>query len=99
MELKCAPGQESTLLRRRGVGTNVTQEAYAIATNGDVGAIRIILFRPHFTYYHSVEDFLPFMDWDVVGVNKQEGVSACNPFCGGEEPVPMPWHSRPSSLA
>jgi hypothetical protein len=32
-----------------GVGSQVTREADAIAANGDAGAIRIILFRPHFT--------------------------------------------------
>ncbi len=46
----------------RGVDSHITQEADAIATNGDAGAIRIILFRPHFTYHHGVADFLPFMD-------------------------------------
>jgi hypothetical protein len=62
---------------------HVTQEADAIATDGDVGAIRIILFQPPFTYHHGVADFFPFMDRDVVIVNKKEGVSACNPFCVG----------------
>ncbi len=53
----------------RGVGSHVTQEADAITANGDAGAIRIILFQPHFTYHHGVADFLPFMDWDVVVAN------------------------------
>jgi hypothetical protein len=64
----------------RGVGSHVTWEADAIAADGDAGAIRIPLFWPHFTYHHGVADFLPFMDWDVMVVNKEEGVSACNPF-------------------
>ena len=34
----------------RGVGFHVTREADVIATEGDASAIRIILFRPHFTY-------------------------------------------------
>ncbi len=66
-----------------GVGSHITQEADVIATDGDAGAIRIILFQLHFTYHHGVADFLPFMDRDVMVVNKKEGVSACNPFCVG----------------
>jgi hypothetical protein len=54
-----------------------------MATDHDAGAIRIILFQPHFTYHHGVADFIPFMDRDVVVVEKEEGVSACNPFCVG----------------
>jgi hypothetical protein len=83
----------------RGVGSHVTQKADAIAANGDAGAIGIILFWPHFTYHHGVAEFLLFMDQDVVVVDKKEGVSACNPFLLGEEPVPMPWQRHPSSLA
>ncbi len=67
----------------RDVGSHVTQEADAFATNGDAGAIRIILFWRHITYHHGVADFLLFMDWDVVIVNKKEGVSARSPFCVG----------------
>jgi hypothetical protein len=55
---------------RCGVGSHITREADAIATDGDAGAIRIILFRPHFTYHHGVADFLPFMDQNVVIVYK-----------------------------
>jgi hypothetical protein len=105
MELKLAPGQESNLLRRNltssrdAVLVPIAQEADAIATNRYVGVIRIIFFRTHFTYHHGVADFLPFMARDVVVVDKEEGVSACNPFCVGRRPVPMPWHSHPSSLA
>ncbi len=66
-----------------GVGSHVTQEADAIAANGDAGAIRIIFFRPHFTDHHGVADFLLFMDRDVIIVCKKEGVSARNPFCVG----------------
>jgi hypothetical protein len=67
----------------RGVGSHVTREADAIATDGDAGAIRIILFRPHFTYHHGVADFLLFMDQNVVVVYKKEGVIIHNPFCVG----------------
>jgi hypothetical protein len=66
-----------------GVGSHITWEADAIAAIGDAGAIRIILLWLHFTYHHGVADFLPFMERDVVVVDKKEGVSACNPFCVG----------------
>jgi hypothetical protein len=66
-----------------GVGSHVTREADAIAADGNVGAIRIILVRPHFTYQHGVADFLSFIGWDVMIVYKKEGVSACNPLCVG----------------
>jgi hypothetical protein len=36
-------------IKELDVGSHVTWEADAIAANGDVGAIRIILFQPHFT--------------------------------------------------
>jgi hypothetical protein len=65
------------------VGSHVTQEADAIATDGDAGAIRIIFFLSHFTYHHGVADFLLFMGWDVMVVYKKEGVSAHNPLCIG----------------
>ncbi len=34
-----------------------------IATDGDVGAIRIIFIRTHFTYYHGMAHFFPLMQW------------------------------------
>jgi hypothetical protein len=66
-----------------GVGSHVPWEADAISANGDAGAIRIILFQPHFTYHHGVADLLSFMDPDVVIVYKKESVSTRNPFCVG----------------
>ncbi len=67
----------------RGVGSHVAQEADLIATNGDAGAISIILFRTLFTYHHCVADFLSFMEQDVMVVNKEEGISAHYLFCVG----------------
>jgi hypothetical protein len=67
-----------------GVGSHVTREADVIAAaDDDAGAIRIILFRPHFTYHHGVADFLSCTDRDVMIVYKKEGVSAHNSFCVG----------------
>ena len=48
-------------LKGRSVGSNITQDANAIATNGDAGAIRIVFIKPHFTYHHDVANFLSFM--------------------------------------
>jgi hypothetical protein len=62
------------------VGSNVTQEADAIAANGDAGAIRIIFIRLHFTYHHGVANFFLFMGWDVMILYKKEGVSARDPL-------------------
>jgi hypothetical protein len=70
-------------LKGCSVGSHVTWEADAIAADVDAGAIRIILFQPHFTYHHGVADFLSFMDRDVVVVYKKEGISARNSFCVG----------------
>ncbi len=67
----------------RGVGSHVAQEADAIATNHYAGAIRIIFFRTSFVHHHGVADVLLFMAGDVVVVDKEEGVSARNPFCVG----------------
>jgi hypothetical protein len=68
------------------VDSHVSQEAVAIATNRYAGAIRIIFFRPHFAYHHGVADFLLFMAWDSVVVDKEEGFSACNMLCVGRRP-------------
>ncbi len=66
-----------------GVSSHITWEADAIATDGDAGEVKIILFWMHFRYHPGVADFPPFMDQDVMVVNKKEGVSARNPFCVG----------------
>jgi hypothetical protein len=83
----------------RGVGSHITREAEAIAADRYAGAIRIIFFRRHFAYHHGVADSLLFLARDVVVVNKEKGVNTRNPFLLGEGPMPMPWHSHPSSLA
>jgi hypothetical protein len=86
-----ADAKQFDKFKGRGVGSHVTQEADAIATNGDAGATRIVLIRPNFTYHHGVENFLSFMVWDVVIVYKKEDVSACNSLgIGGSIPEPMP---------
>jgi hypothetical protein len=59
----------------RGVGSHIAREVDAIATNIYAGVIRIIFFQRHFAYHHGVADFLPFMAWDVVVVDKEEGIT------------------------
>ncbi len=83
---KHAAEKQLDMLEGHGVGSHITQEADAIATDGDVGAIRIILFRTNLTNHHGVADFLPFMDRDVEVVDKKEGGSARNAFCVGGRP-------------
>jgi hypothetical protein len=63
-----------------GVGADILWETDAIATNGDMGTIRIVFIRSHFTHYHGVADFLLFVGRDVVIVDDKEGVSARNLF-------------------
>ncbi len=88
----CARARQHTVEKKldkfegRGVGSHVAREADAIATNRYAGAIRIIFFRMHFAYHLGVADFLPFMAQDVVVVNKEERISAPNPFCVGRRP-------------
>ncbi len=80
---KHAVEKEIDKFEGRGVCSQVTREADAIAANCHAGAIRIIFFRTHSTYHHGVADFLLFMARDVVVVDKEEGVSAHNLFCVG----------------
>jgi hypothetical protein len=107
MELKCVPGQESTLLRR-----NLTSSRDAVVVPTLLGKqmqlpkTTMIMwvqsgssFWMHFAYHHGVADFLPFMARDVMVVDKEEAISARTHFVLGEDPMPMPWHSHLSSLA
>ncbi len=70
----------------RCVGSHVAREADAIATKCYAGVIRIIFFRTHFAYHHGMADFLSFMARDVVVVDKEESISACNSFCVERRP-------------
>ncbi len=59
-----------------GVGADIPLKTDAIATDDDVGTIRIIFIRLHVTHYHGVADFLSFVGRDVVIVDEKEGVNA-----------------------
>ncbi len=84
---KLAVEKKLDKFKGHGVGSHVAQEADAIATNCYEDAIRIIFFQTHFEYHHVVADFLSFMARDVVVVDKEEGISARNPFCVGRRPL------------
>jgi hypothetical protein len=82
------------------VGAHITRIANPVAANGDVGAVRIILFRTNLTNDHGVADFLALVGWDVLVINVVEGVGTCYPltsWCRSADP--MPWQSRPNLLA
>ncbi len=81
---KHAVEKKNDRFKGRGVGSHIAWEADAVAANYYASAIRIIFFQTHFAYHHGVTDFRSFMAWDVVVVNKEEGVSARNLFCVGK---------------
>jgi hypothetical protein len=78
----CSFLQENTVekeidkLKISSVGADVTRVAYAIAFNGDPGAIRIIFLWTNFTYHHGLAYFLPHLGQYVLIVDEEEGVSA-----------------------
>ncbi len=51
------------------VGTHITRVTDAVATNGDLCAVRVILVWSDFTYYHGMAYFLPLVQQDVLVVN------------------------------
>jgi hypothetical protein len=62
--------------KRPCVGAAVTWVAYAIATNGDAGAIRIVFLGSNFAYHQGVTYFFSFVGWYVLIVDENRGVSA-----------------------
>ena len=75
--------QQLEEFKGRGVGANISWVTNTATANGDAGTIRIVFFRPHFTHYHGVADFLSFVGRDVGIVDEKEGVSARDLFGGG----------------
>jgi hypothetical protein len=72
--------KELDKLQQGGVGTYIPRIAGAIAANGDLGVVGVNLFRTNFTYHHGVTYSLPFVRWNVLVINEEEGVSSCNPL-------------------
>jgi hypothetical protein len=51
------------------VGTHISRVADAVATHGDLCAVRVVLFRSDFTNHHGVAYFLPLVQREVVVVD------------------------------
>ncbi len=62
------------------VGANVAWIADSITTDGDTGAVWVILLRTNLADDHGVADLLALVGWDVLVVNEEEGVGACYPL-------------------
>jgi len=78
-EAGISPGEDTVeeeldKLERGSVGADVTRIADSVATNGDSGAVRIILFRTDLTDDHGVTDFLALVEWNVIVVDDEEGI-------------------------
>jgi hypothetical protein len=65
-----------------GVGADVTRVANPVATNGDTGAVRVILLRANFADHHGMTDLLALVEGDVLEVDEEEGVSTRYPLTG-----------------
>jgi len=80
------------------VGACISWVADAIATDGDLGSIRIFFLGVDFTYNRSVGDFFAsVLGYVIVLAAKKVSVpSTLFPVPSG--PTPMPWHRWPSSL-
>jgi hypothetical protein len=68
--------EELDKLKRGCVGADISRIAYAVATNGDAGAVGIVLFGTDFADHHGVTNFLVLVDWDVVVLDDEEGIGA-----------------------
>ncbi len=62
---------------RGRVGANVAWIADSITTDGDTGAVRVILLRTNLADNRGVADLLALVGHDVLVVNEEEGVGAC----------------------
>ncbi len=71
-------GEEQLEEFERGrVGANVAWIADSITTDGDTGAVRVILLRTNLADNRGVADLLALVGQDVLVVNEVEGVGAC----------------------
>jgi hypothetical protein len=91
MELKGAPfckSVEEELEQFQGccIGTHIARVADAVATNGDLCAVRVVLFWSDFTNNHGVAYFLPLVRWDVVVVDAKKCLDTGNTFGVGGLP-------------
>jgi hypothetical protein len=56
------------------VSTHIARLADAVATNGDLCMVRVVLLRTDVTYNHGMAYFLALVRWDVVVVDAKERV-------------------------
>jgi hypothetical protein len=61
-------------LRSSNDCTHIVRVSDAIATNGDLCAVRVVLVQMDFTYNHGMAYFLSLVQWDVMVVNAKESV-------------------------
>ena len=64
-------------LEQGRVGANVAWIADSITTDGDLGAVQVILLRTNLADDRGVADLLALVRRDVLIVNEKEGVGAC----------------------
>ncbi len=72
--------EELDKFKRGRVGADIARIADSVAANGDMGAVRVILFRMNLTDNHGVADLLALVGQDVLVVNEEEGVGTCYPL-------------------
>jgi hypothetical protein len=78
--------------------THIARVADAVATNGDSGAVRVILVWLDFTYKHGMAYFLPLVQRDVVVLDAKQFVGTATHLELVAFSKPMPWQIRSSSL-
>ncbi len=62
------------------VGANIAWIADSITTDGDKGAVRVILLRTNLADDRGVADLLALVGRDVLVVNEEKDVGACYPL-------------------
>ena len=62
------------------LGANIARKANVVAADGDVRAVRVLLFRAGFANHFGVSDFFAAVDSDIFEVDEEEGASAFDPF-------------------
>ncbi len=78
--------EELEKLQQRCVCIYIFRIADAVATNGDLCAVRVILFWMDFTYNHGMAYCLPLVCWNVMVVDVKESVSTGYTLGAGDLP-------------
>ncbi len=64
--------EELEKLQSHCISTHIARVADAVANNGDLYAVRVILVWMNFTYNHGMAYFLSLVRWDVMVVDAKE---------------------------